>query len=61
MTDLHKSLEKSVCFECEKELDAKNKDDFYNEICADCLEKYPNETGYCSVSCRISGKCDESC
>jgi len=53
--------EKPRCCECDKELDAANRDDFYNEICRECLESLPSQSDYCSVNCRISGQCDGSC
>lgn len=34
------------------------------DLCADCETAYwlgDDKTGYCSVSCIISGQCDESC
>jgi hypothetical protein len=30
-------------------------------LCPDCAEAYDNKTGYCSLECCITGKCDESC
>lgn len=53
--------EQIECSECGKPLDAKNNDDFYHEICRQCIYELPNETGYCSISCRLSGICDGSC
>lgn len=31
------------------------------KLCNDCEEQLENKTGYCSVACRITGSCDESC
>lgn len=30
-------------------------------LCDDCYNAYHNETGYCSLQCCITGKCDDSC
>lgn len=30
-------------------------------LCDECYAAYDNKTGYCSLECCISGKCDESC
>jgi hypothetical protein len=30
-------------------------------LCAECAEAYDNKTGYCSLECCITGRCDESC
>lgn len=51
------------CEECKRNLPlsklVKNFADI--KICDDCLSNYPNETGCCSVECRLSGRCDQSC
>jgi hypothetical protein len=30
-------------------------------LCDDCYLAYDDKTGYCSLDCCITGKCDESC
>jgi hypothetical protein len=52
-----------TCEDCNKELPIDKKVSNFADIpiCEDCLSAYPNQTGYCSVECRVSGKCDESC
>lgn len=30
-------------------------------LCEECDSKYDNKTGYCSLSCCITGECDDSC
>lgn len=30
-------------------------------LCEYCNEKYENKTGYCSLDCCLSGRCDQSC
>lgn len=35
-------------------------DDKYN-LCEDCDEAYDNKTGWCGLSCCITGRCDSSC
>lgn len=31
------------------------------KLCGECYDAYDNKTGYCSLDCCISGRCDESC
>lgn len=53
------------CEQCEKE---KTESEFYStykysehQICEECESNLENKTGYCSLSCRLCGECDESC
>lgn len=56
------SIENLKCEDCgEEKPDVKYREDGEYLLCDDCLNNYPNETGYCSISCRISGNCDGSC
>ena len=51
-----------ICEDCCKELPISKRCDPDFNICQDCLEEnYENKTGYCSMSCMITGICDESC
>ena len=51
-----------TCEDCEEILPVSDKCDADYDICTDCLdENYEDKTGYCSVCCRITGMCDESC
>lgn len=53
---------KHKCEDCgEEKPDVKSRGDGEYLLCDDCLNNYPNETGHCSISCRISGNCDGSC
>lgn len=50
---------KHKCENCgEEKPDVKSRGDGEYLLYDDCLNNYPNETGYCSISCRISGNCD---
>lgn len=50
---------KHKCEDCgEEKSDVKSRGDGEYLLCDDCLNDLPNETGYCSISCRISGNCD---
>lgn len=48
-----------TCVDCGIELD--DGDNFEHEICSYCIEDLPNQTGYCSMSCRLGYGCDGSC
>ncbi len=51
-----------VCEDCGKKLQIRERCDPDFNICDNCLnENYEDKTGYCSVYCRITGRCDESC
>ena len=50
-----------VCEDCKKKLSLNKRCSPEYDICNDCLDNYENKTGYCSVYCRITGRCDESC
>lgn len=53
------SIENLKCEDCgEEKPDVKSRGDSEYVLCDDCLDNYPNETGYCSISCKISGNCD---
>ena len=30
-------------------------------LCKECNDSYNNKTGWCSLSCCISGRCDQTC
>lgn len=50
------------CEICEKD---KQESEIYGSVhyvvCLDCEESLENKTGYCSLYCRMTGECDESC
>ncbi|MCF3107278.1 hypothetical protein LL912_00665 [Niabella sp. CC-SYL272] len=50
-----------VCEDCGGEMPINKKCDSDIEVCDDCIRDYDNKTGYCSVHCRYSGQCDQSC
>lgn len=56
------------CYYCEEktenniELTTSNLNCLFGIIlCNDCIGKYDDKTGYCSLDCCISNNCDESC
>jgi hypothetical protein len=55
------TVETFTCDDCKKGLPITKRCDPDLDVCNDCVEYYPNETGYCSNYCRVTGKCDESC
>ena len=59
-------LEEVVKFKCEVcEKSYKVRDLFVNNgdycICDDCESGLEDKTGYCSLNCRLSGFCDQTC
>jgi hypothetical protein len=58
---MNKDLETFICEDCKKELPISNRCHSDFDICNECLENYPNKTGWCSIQCRITGDCDQSC
>lgn len=51
---------KPICEGCEEYVSEVH--DYHGyKLCAECCDRYDNKTGYCSLSCCISGRCDESC
>lgn len=50
-----------ICDDCKKELALEEKCDPDLDVCKMCADTYPNETGHCSLFCRVTGVCDESC
>lgn len=55
-----KDQEMTFCDHCQKDVAA---NDFNKEfeICVDCVDELPNETAFCSISCRLGRGCDGSC
>jgi hypothetical protein len=49
----------TYCQGCEEK---KETTDFAGyKLCKNCIEKYDDKTGHCSLECCINGRCDESC
>ena len=59
--ELIQKLKTFICDDCKMELPIDQRCDSNYDICKDCLDNYEDKTGYCSVHCRITGVCDESC
>jgi hypothetical protein len=68
LTLILKDFNMNTCYYCEEPTENTIKsttDDlqcvFGIVLCDDCINSYDNKTGYCSLDCCISGRCDESC
>ena len=54
--------QKKCCSECKKELTEKDSSENHEyEVCLKCEDLLPNESGYCSLSCKLGNGCDGSC
>jgi hypothetical protein len=56
----------NICVYCECQTNNTEKST-YDEVskwavlCDDCISNFEDKTGYCSIDCCVSGRCDESC
>ncbi len=50
-----------ICDDCKKIMLIAERCDADLDVCKPCADMYPNETGYCSYWCRVTGRCDDAC
>ena len=60
MKKMNKDTKRPYCKYCEDYV-KKTYDNNGVDLCKDCDDKYSNRTGYCSLSCCVTGHCDGTC
>lgn len=59
------NLNEKTSYTCEECVEKKTAKELYDSseytICKDCEESLENKTGYCDLSCRMSGECSGAC
>lgn len=51
----------TVCENCDKEVFIRELYSRDPAVCSGCEEELDDVTGYCSMFCRLTGRCDDSC